>query len=228
DEHAKLQKASRKQRLLLLVLAGGCAVTGLGLYMGALRLTATERDAKECRKTAMRSNVALAALARSHENILAATEKAPSVGTKSWGRRFTVTMYLPRDPAYGRFNTGFTSTLWKADPKSRIVAVDPKLIPYGSWVWVEGLGRYRAQACGSARAPPRTARNSRTCSARSAAATPSASRPGRTGGRSTITFTRLSYHLASRAARRYLGGHGHRESRPHARHPVPGLPLAVR
>src|SRR5437899_9477003 len=69
DEHAKLQKASRKQRLLLLVLAGGCAVTGLGLYMGALRLTATERYAKECRKTAMRSNVALAALARSHENI---------------------------------------------------------------------------------------------------------------------------------------------------------------
>jgi len=150
DEHARLQKASRKQRLLLLVLAGGCAVTGLGLYMGALRLTATERDAKECRKTAMRSNVVLAALARSHENILAATEKAPSVGTKSWGRRFTVTMYLPRDPAYGRFNTGFTSTLWKADPKSRIVAVDPKLIPYGSWVWVEGLGWYRAQDCGAA------------------------------------------------------------------------------
>jgi len=150
DEHAKLQKASRKQRLLLLVLAGGCAVTGLGLYMGALRLTATERDAKECRKTAMRSNVVLAALARSHENILAATEKAPSVGTKSWGRRFTVTKYLPNSPAYGKFNDGLTSTLWKADPKSRIVAVDPKLIPYGSWVWVEGLGWYRAQDCGSA------------------------------------------------------------------------------
>src|SRR5439155_1035327 len=56
----------------------------------------------------------------------------------------------PRDPAYGKFNTGYTSTLWKADPKSRIVAVDPKLIPYGSWVWVEGLGWYRAEDCGSA------------------------------------------------------------------------------
>src|SRR2546425_1158661 len=75
DEHAKLQKASRKQRLLLLVLAGGCAVTGLGLYVGALRLSATERDAKECRKTAMRSNMALAALARSQQNILTATQR---------------------------------------------------------------------------------------------------------------------------------------------------------
>ena len=150
DEHAKLLKTGRTQRLLLLVLGGGCAVASLVLYLGTLRLNATEHDANTCRKTAMRSNIALAALARSHENILAATEQAPSVGTKSWGRRFTVTKYLPRDPAYGRFNTGYTSTLWKADPKSRIVAVDPKLIPYGSWVWVEGLGWYRAQDCGSA------------------------------------------------------------------------------
>jgi len=150
DEHAKLQKASRKQRLLLLILAGGCAVTGLGVYLGALRLTAAERDAQQCRKHAMHSSMALAALARSQQNILTATEKAPSVGTKSWGRRFTVTKYLPRDPAYGKFNDGLTSTLWKADPKARIVAVDPKLIPYHSWVWVEGLGWYRAEDCGSA------------------------------------------------------------------------------
>ncbi len=150
DEHAKLQKAGRRHRLTLFVLGVGCAVTGVGLYLGSLRLTATARDAKECRKTATRSNMALAALARSQENILAATEQAPSVGTKSWGRRFTVTKYLPRDPAYGRFNTGITSTRWKADPKARIVAVDPKLIPYGSWVWIEGIGWYRAQDCGSA------------------------------------------------------------------------------
>jgi len=150
DEHGKLVKASRLQRLAILVLGVGCAMTGAGLYMGTLRLTATARDAKECRKTAMRSNMALAALARSQQNILAATEQAPSVGTKSWGRRFTITKYIPRSPAYGRFNNGITSTLWKADPKSRIVAVDPKLIPYGSWVWVEGLGWYRAQDCGSA------------------------------------------------------------------------------
>ena len=150
DEHAKLLKAGRKQRLALLVIAGGGVVSAIGLYLGALRLTATERDVQQCRDTAMHSSMALAALARSQQNILTATEQAPSVGTKSWGRRFTVTKYLPRDPAYGKFNTGYTSTLWKADPKSRIVAVDPKLIPYPSWVWVEGLGWYRAEDCGSA------------------------------------------------------------------------------
>jgi len=150
DEHAKLLKAGRKQRLALLVIAGGGVVSAIGLYLGALRLTATERDVQQCRDTAMHSSMALAALARSQQNILTATEQAPSVGTKSWGRRFTVTKYLPRDPAYGKFNTGYTSTLWKADPKARIVAVDPKLIPYGSWVWIEGLGWYRAQDCGAA------------------------------------------------------------------------------
>ncbi len=150
DEHAKLLKAGRKQRLALLVIAGGGVVSAIGLYLGALRLTATERDVQQCRDTAMHSSMALAALARSQQNILTATEQAPSVGTKSWGRRFTVTKYLPRSPLYGKFNDGLTSTLWKADPKARIVAVDPKLIPYHSWVWVEGLGWYRAEDCGSA------------------------------------------------------------------------------
>ena len=150
DEHAKLLKAGRKQRLALLVIAGGGVVSAIGLYLGALRLTATERDMQQCRDTAIHSSMALAALARSQQNILTATEQAPSVGTKSWGRRFTVTKYLPRSPLYGKFDDGLTSTLWKADPKSRIVAVDPKLIPYHSWVWVEGLGWYRAEDCGSA------------------------------------------------------------------------------
>jgi 3D (Asp-Asp-Asp) domain-containing protein len=149
-DNARLRKTTLRQRLALGIVAGICAVESSALYWEASRYDALSHEARECRKSAQRSNVALAALARSHENILAATEQAPSVGTKSWGRRFTVTMYLPRSAAYGKFNDGFTSTLWKADPRSRIVAVDPKLIPYGSWVWIEGLGWYQAQDCGSA------------------------------------------------------------------------------
>jgi 3D (Asp-Asp-Asp) domain-containing protein len=150
EDNATLRRASRRQRLALCIVAGICAVTGGTVYRQTARLTDVSREAREYRKSSQRSNVALAALARSHENILAATEQAPSVGTKSWGRRFTVTMYIPRSPAYGRFNNGITSTLWKADPRSRIVAVDPKLIPYGSWVWIEGMGWYQAEDCGSA------------------------------------------------------------------------------
>ena len=104
----------------------------------------------ECRKSASHTSVALAALARSQENILTATEQAPALGTKSWGRRFTVTKYLPRDPKYGRDDDGLTATLMAADPASRIVAVDPTLIPYGSRVWIEGLGWFQAQDCGGA------------------------------------------------------------------------------
>jgi len=76
--------------------------------------------------------------------------QVPAVGKKSWGKRFTVTKYLPNDPAYGKFNDGFTATMTKADPNNRIVAVDPQLIPYGSWVWIEDLGWYHAEDCGSA------------------------------------------------------------------------------
>src|SRR5438128_4067314 len=56
DEHAKLVKAGHKQRLALLVLAGCGVVTASGLYLGALRLTATERDAQQCRDTAISSS----------------------------------------------------------------------------------------------------------------------------------------------------------------------------
>src|SRR5690242_17404788 len=150
DDNARLRKTTRRQRIALCLVVVLCAVESSGLYWEASRLDSMSREGRECRKSAQRSNIALAALARSHENILAATEQAPSVGTKSWGRRFTVTMYIPRSPAYGRFNNGITSTLWKADPRSRIVAVDPKLIPYGSWVWIEGMGWYQAEDCGSA------------------------------------------------------------------------------
>ena len=111
------------------------------------RLTQELRDA---RRNVARSSMALTTLARSHENMLAATQAAPSMGTKSWGKRFTITMYVPRSEKYGADNDGLTATMTKADPQARIVAVDPKLIPYGSWLWIEGLGWFRAEDCGSA------------------------------------------------------------------------------
>jgi 3D (Asp-Asp-Asp) domain-containing protein/urease gamma subunit len=107
-------------------------------------------ELRAARRHVARSSSALTTLARSHENILAATQAAPSVGTKSWGKRFTVTMYLPRSEKYGDTNDGITATNVKADPEARLVAVDPKLIPYGSWLWIEGLGWFRAEDCGSA------------------------------------------------------------------------------
>jgi 3D (Asp-Asp-Asp) domain-containing protein len=150
SDHATLQRRSRIMRIALMIVTGLNVGTASTLYWKSLQLGDITHDARACRKSAQRSTVALAALAKSHENILAATEQAPSVGTKSWGRRFTITKYIPRSPAYGKFNDGITSTLVKADPNARIVAVDPKLVPYHSWVWIEGLGWYRAEDCGSA------------------------------------------------------------------------------
>ena len=147
---ARLRRASYRHRLLASVLLASGAVAGVIAFWQSARIDRISQELRESRKTAARSSQALAALARSHDNILTATEKAPSVGTQSWGRRFTVTKYVPRSPAYGKDNDGITSTLIKADPDSRIVAVDPKLIPYHSWVWIEGLGWYRAEDCGGA------------------------------------------------------------------------------
>ena len=150
DENDRLRVTRTRHRILLRTFAALCFVVSAALAFQSTRLAHTTGQARHYRKVSHRTNAALSALARSHEQILAATEQAPSVGTKSWGRRFTVTKYIPRSPAYGKDNDGFTSTMWKADPEARIIAVDPKLIPYGSWVWIEDLGWYRAQDCGSA------------------------------------------------------------------------------
>ena len=160
----KLEAANKRLRTTrfwlgvgLSVCIGTSAATAVIAHWQGRRLTATahelrdaRRTATDARRTATRANNALTVLAKSHQNILAATQKAPSIGTKSWGRRFVVTKYLPRSEKYGKDNDGLTATMVKADPGRRIVAVDPKLIPYGSWVWIEELGWFRAEDCGGA------------------------------------------------------------------------------
>jgi 3D (Asp-Asp-Asp) domain-containing protein len=139
-----------RHRFVLCAVAVLCIVTSVGLGLQSTRLSRQFDETSQYRKMSRQATMALTTLSRSHDQMLAATEQAPSVGTKSWGRRFTVTKYLPRSPDYGKDNDGLTATMTKADPEARLIAVDPKLIPYGSWVWIESLGWFRAEDCGGA------------------------------------------------------------------------------
>jgi len=147
---AKLITTRNRLRGVLPFLFGAIVFAAAAASWETARASRLNQELRDARRHVSRSSLALSTLARSHENMLAATQAAPSMGTKSWGKRFTVTMYLPRSEKYGAFNDGVTATLTKADPQSRLVAVDPKLIPYGSWLWIEGLGWFRAEDCGSA------------------------------------------------------------------------------
>jgi 3D (Asp-Asp-Asp) domain-containing protein len=149
-DNSRLAAGRLRLRVALAVTVAASLLTGGSAYWQSSRSTRLARELRESRRSAQLSGSALAALTKSHENILSATEQAPSVGTRSWGRRFTVTKYLPRSPKYGKDNDGFTATMTRADPANRVVAVDPKLIPYDSWVWIEGLGWFHAEDCGGA------------------------------------------------------------------------------
>jgi len=145
-----LQRARKRLLVCAGTLVAVVTVTLPSLWSATVERTQLKDEYVELRQQLAQSSEALEAMANSHERILAATEAAPSVGTKSWGRQFVVTRYIPRSPEYGETNDGYTSTMKFADPKARIVAVDPTLIPYHSRVWIEGLGWFNAEDCGGA------------------------------------------------------------------------------
>src|SRR5207249_10131714 len=130
-QNERLQRGRFWLRMGICCFLASTMVAGTTAYWQSRRLGSTWRELREARKSALRSSVALTALARSHDDILAATEQAPSVGNKSWGRRFTVTKYLPHDAKYGKFKPGLTASFTEAYAQSRIVGFDPKHI--ASW-----------------------------------------------------------------------------------------------
>lgn len=71
----------------------------------------------------------------------------PNTDSVEW-QTFTITAYCKCNECCGKTD-GITATGGKAK-QGRTVAVDPTLIPYGSVVYIDGIGYYIAEDCGGA------------------------------------------------------------------------------
>ena len=139
--------ARRRARAIQVLSVAAAGLLAFGVF--------SERALVEARRMLAACHVSLDPSTRTLTALAAAREadpanELPPVVAGGWDGQFTITMYTAYDRAYGKTNDGRTSTMRRADPGLRIVAVDPRLIPYHSRVWIEGLGWYNAEDCGGA------------------------------------------------------------------------------
>jgi len=148
DQVTRLSAVARRRARAIQVLSVAAAgLLAFGVF-SERALVEARRMLAACHLSLDPSTRTLTALASAREADPA--NELPPVVAGGWDGRFTITMYTAHDRAYGKTNDGRTSTMRRADPGLRIVAVDPKLIPYHSRVWIEGLGWYNAEDRGGA------------------------------------------------------------------------------
>ena len=63
---------------------------------------------------------------------------------------YTITAYTAGVESCGKFTDGITATGKEANHKHRIIAADWDILPVGSCVYIESLGWYTVEDCGSA------------------------------------------------------------------------------